>query len=657
MKFKKFAQLCHKLEDTSSRLKKTYILSEFFKGIGGKEAGISSLILLGQWFPGVSSEKIGISDKLVIKAISRSFGTSLDRIEDKWREQGDLGLVAAHFNNQRQQRVLFRKELSLEKVFKTVRSIAYTEGEGSVSDKIGLMSRLLTSTSSLEARYLIRSVLGQLRTGVAEATVRDALIWAYLPKVIGSSKETGKFFLCPHCKKLVPTGSKCISCGKETRSIDIEDWMVDEEIKENYEIKELDFKSFKKERHNLKRNTLIKSSDGKEIIDFMRDLTDYALYVSNNIRKVAEVAYSQGLKGLEEFDVNVMTPFRSMLFVKANSLKEAVDALGPKVQAEYKYDGFRIQIHKKEEDVKLFTRNLEDVTKQFPDVVDVVKKHVKAKSCVLDAEIVGIDEKTGSFKPFQFISQRIKRKYDIHSLVKEVPVEVDVFDILFLDGKSMINMPFKNRRSKIEEIVPKKKNKIRPAVALVSSNLDELREFYGDCLNQGLEGVMIKALDKQYSPGKRVGYGMKVKPVMETLDVVITRAEWGEGKRKGWLTSYYVAVQDKDGSLIEIGKVSTGVKELESAGTTYSQMTDELLKHKTKEEGKLVWVKPQIIIEVNYEEIQKSPTYSSGFALRFPRFIRLRPDKDIKEISTLDFVKELYSVQRGRGNNNNKKDN
>jgi DNA ligase-1 len=215
----------------------------------------------------------------------------------------------------------------------------------------------------------------------------------------------------------------------------------------------------------------------------------------------------------------------------------------------------------------------------------------------------------------------------------------------------MINNRFEERREKIENIIPKKKNKIRPAVALVSDDLDKLRKFYEDCLNQGLEGVMIKALDKQYSPGKRVGYGMKVKPVMETLDVVITRAEWGEGKRKGWLTSYYIAVQDKDGSLLEIGKVSTGVKELETTGTTYSQMTELLEKNKTKQEGKLVEVEPKVIIEVNYEEIQKSPTYSSGFALRFPRFIRLRPDKDIKEISTLDFVKELYSVQRGKGNN------
>lgn len=651
MRFKKFAQLCNELEKTSSRLKKTYILSEFFKDIKGKEAGISSLILLGQWFPGVSSEKIGLSDKLVVKAISRSFGTSSNKIGDKWREEGDLGVVAAHFNHQRQQKLLFSKELSLEKVFQTVRSIAYAEGEGSVSDKIGLLSRLLTSTDPLEARYLVRSVLGQLRTGVAEATVRDALMWAYLPKIIGNSNQAGRFFRCPYCKKLVPTGSKCISCEKETKDVKVEDWIDSKEIKQDYEIKAVSYEEFQKQKGKLKRNTLIRSEDAQKIVNHVKELIDHALNVSNNIRKVAEVAYSDGIEGLEGFDVSVMTPFRSMLFVKAKSLKDAVDALGPKVQAEYKYDGFRMQIHKEKHEVKLFTRNLEDVTKQFPDVVEVIKNNVKAKSCVLDAEIVGIDKKTGGFRPFQSISQRIKRKYDIHSLVREVPVEVNVFDILFCDGNSMINNRFEERREKIENIIPKKKNKIRPAVALVSDDLDKLRKFYEDCLNQGLEGVMIKALDKQYSPGKRVGYGMKVKPVMETLDVVITRAEWGEGKRKGWLTSYYIAVQDKDGSLLEIGKVSTGVKELETTGTTYSQMTELLEKNKTKQEGKLVEVEPKVIIEVNYEEIQKSPTYSSGFALRFPRFIRLRPDKDIKEISTLDFVKELYSVQRGKGNN------
>ena len=159
---------------------------------------------------------------------------------------------------------------------------------------------------------------------------------------------------------------------------------------------------------------------------------------------------------------------------------------------------------------------------------------------------------------------------------------------------------------------------------------------------------MAKNLDGIYKPGSRVGYGVKVKPVMESLDLVITGAEWGEGKRKGWLTSFVVACRDEEGNIVEIGKVGTGIKELEEEGVTFNKLT-EMLKPSIKEEkGQEVKVKPKIVIEVHYEEIQKSPSYSSGYALRFPRFVRLREDRNVNDISTLKQVEELYRGQRGR---------
>ncbi|MDI3544547.1 MAG: ligase 1 [Candidatus Woesearchaeota archaeon] len=644
MEFRQFAELCSSLEKTSSRLKKTFILSEFFKKVDGEEAGISSLIILGDWFPGVSKNKIGISDRLVIKAISRSFGISESRIESLWREKGDLGDVAAHFSSKREQATLFKKRLDLKEVFETIRSIAYAGGEGSISDKIGRLSKLITNASPIETRYIVRAVLGEIRTGVAESIIIDALNWAYLPKVAGEPGQSGAFLICPNCNNLVPSMLECISCGHPLKGIKIDDWFKNQN---QYDAIELTFEEFREKSKKLTSKTIIKSPDASKIIKEIKEKLNFALYVRNNIKEVAESVFSKGMEGLESFDIEVMKPFRSMLYIKAGSLKEALDALGPTVQAEYKYDGFRMQIHKKGDMVKLFTRNQEDVTAQFPDVVELIKG-LDIESCVLDTEVVGIT-KTGKFKPFQSISQRIKRKYNIYELANQIPVEVNVFDILYYNGKSTIHLPFKERRRIIEEIIKPVKGKIRPAVAIVSSDLEELDKFYKECLNKGLEGVMIKALDKPYSPGRSVGYGMKVKPVMETLDVAITRAEWGEGKRKGLLTSYYIAVKDNFNSLKEIGKVSTGLKELKESGTTYSEITKELLKHKIKEEGRIVFVEPTIVIEVDYEEIQKSPSYSSGFALRFPRFVRLRPDKGIDDVSPISLVRQLYEIQRGKG--------
>ena len=159
---------------------------------------------------------------------------------------------------------------------------------------------------------------------------------------------------------------------------------------------------------------------------------------------------------------------------------------------------------------------------------------------------------------------------------------------------------------------------------------------------------MAKKLDAPYKPGARVGYGVKIKPVMEALDLVIIEAEWGEGKRANWLSSFTVACQDEDGNLLEIGKVSTGLKEKREEGLSFEEMTELLKPLIKKEKGKTVTVKPKIIIEINYEEIQKSPTYTSGYALRFPRVIRLRDEKSIHDINTLSEIEELYFGQRGR---------
>ncbi|MGB9674661.1 MAG: ATP-dependent DNA ligase, partial [Nanopusillaceae archaeon] len=265
-------------------------------------------------------------------------------------------------------------------------------------------------------------------------------------------------------------------------------------------------------------------------------------------------------------------------------------------------------------------------------------------------EIVGYDKENKKYLPFQMISQRIKRKYDIEKMIKEIPVVVRLFDILYYEDKSLINMPFRKRREILEKIVNPDPNKISLAESIVTSSEEEAQRFFEEAIKNGLEGVMFKKLDAEYRPGRRVGYMVKLKPVKESLDVVITGAEWGEGKRSGWLTSFVVAVRDEEtGRFLDVGEVGSGFKEKKESpeDVTFEEMTEMLKPFIEKQEGKFVKIKPKIVIEVLYDEIQKSPKYSSGYALRFPRFVRLRPDKSPEDIDTIDRLENLYENQKG----------
>lgn len=357
-----------------------------------------------------------------------------------------------------------------------------------------------------------------------------------------------------------------------------------------------------------------------------------------------EVALNAKTGNLNSLKINIGRPLKVMLGPKVENINEAFESLGKPIQVEFKLDGFRLQIHKKNNEIKLFTRSLEDVTKQFPDVISYIKTHVKGKSFILDSEAVGYNPKTGKYLPFQAISQRIKRKYDINVIAKAYPVEVNVFDILSYEGKTLINEILKERRALLEKVIKQEKGKIVLTKKFISDNEEETIKFYKESLNSGNEGLMLKNLNSIYKPGRYVNGWVKLKSVLEPFDLVIVKAEWGEGKRSSWLSSYTVACR-KGKEFLEVGKVSTGLKE-KTEGLTFKQLTKELKPLIIEQEGRQVKVKPSIIVEVAYEEIQKSPTYSSGFALRFPRVLRLRDDKGLDDINTINDVEMYYKKQK-----------
>jgi DNA ligase-1 len=371
----------------------------------------------------------------------------------------------------------------------------------------------------------------------------------------------------------------------------------------------------------------------------MAEKIQAAYDLANDFAVVFE-ACSKGESELEKIGLEPGRPINVMLAVKVNDIQEAFEVCGKPAAIEQKYDGFRMQLNKKGKEITLFTRRLENVTAQFPDVVSAVLKNIKGDSFILDSEVVGFDPKTKKYKPFEAISQRIKRKYDIDKLVKELPVEINVFDVMFYEGKSFIDKPFLERRKLVEKIVKEKELVIRPAVQIVTDSEKEAMKFYEEALKIGEEGIMIKKIDAPYRQGRRVGYMAKMKPLQNDLDLVIVGAEYGTGKRGGWLTSYILACRDGD-KLVEVGKASSGLKEKEEEGTTYDEMTRILRPLIIEDKGDYVKIKPKVVVSVNYQNIQESPSYSSGFALRFPRITHYRPDRRIDDIASLLDIKAV----------------
>jgi DNA ligase-1 len=369
--------------------------------------------------------------------------------------------------------------------------------------------------------------------------------------------------------------------------------------------------------------------------------------LTTDLSRVAIIAKTKGDAGLLKISLNVGTPIKVMLFKKVESVEEGFEVVGSPAIIDYKYDGFRLQIHRSNNKFKLFTRNLEDVTMQFPDIIEIVKKDIKSKNYIIDCEVVGYDKDTKTWKPFQEISQRIKRKYGITEMIKEVPVMIFAFDLIGLNGKNLIDVPFKDRRGKLSRIINEAPFALSLAKKITTSSIEKGQKFYEEALRIGAEGVMMKNLEGIYKPGSRVGFGVKIKPVMETLDLVIVGGTWGTGKRANWISSFILACRTEDG-FEEIGKIGTGFKEKEGLGVSFNKMTKLLKPFIVSESGRSVKIKPGVIIEVKYEEIQKSPTYGSGYALRFPRFVRLRDDKDLKDVDNLKRILKLSSAQRGR---------
>ncbi len=604
MDYTELAEVYRELENTSKRLEKTKIIHKFLKKTSAKDLPDAIQLLQGRVFPQGDELVIGMSSKLLVKAIAKSMGESAEKVESLWGKKGDLGTVAEELAKNKKQRTLFSQKLTVKKVITNIKNLAGLTGQGTVNRKVDLIAELLTSASPPEARYICRTVTEELRAGAGPGILRDAIAWAYLPKVVG----------------------------------------INAEEKSN---KNLHAKDIKDLKHLEKYDTITADDEktAREIYNHLIETVQRAYDLTNDFTEVAETAKEKGFEALQTISMAPGKPIKVMLYEKAENIEDAFERVGKPAAIEAKLDGFRIQIHRKKDEITLYTRRMENVTSQFPDIQEEARKNIRSRDYIADGEIIGLDPKTGRIRPFQEISQRIKRKYNIKELIAKLPVRAMLFDLMHANGENLLQEPLETRRKKLKAIIKESKG-LQLVKQLITDNQKKAEEYYKKCLDEGNEGVMMKNLQGLYKPGLRVGFGVKVKPTMETLDLVITEAQWGEGKRSSWLSSFTLACRDEENELYTIGKVGTGIKEKKEDGASFEELTEELKKNIISEKGKAVKVKPTLVVEINYQEIQKSPTYTSGYALRFPRVVRIRSERGISDISTLKEVKKLYQNQK-----------
>lgn len=548
MLFREFAELCDRLETISSRLAMIDVLSGVFPSLSEKELPVFVRFMRGKIFPDWSSEKLGFGPGLLYEALAYVIGKKRQVVISAINSSGDTGRVVEDLLEKREQTMFFSEDLELLEVHARFLQMAKTSGRKSQQERMRSAQYLLSNASPLEGRYLSRLMLEEMRIGIGEGVVREAV---------------AKGFAVPV------------------------------EIVEH--------------AHQA-----------------LNDLGEVALLAKTDPAALAKVH---------------ITPFRpvKMMLAQAGSIAGMVEAHGF-LAAENKYDGSRFQFHKAGGRTAIYSRRLEEMTASLPDVVALLSAATD-HDVIIDGEVIAMQN--GKPMPFQTVLRRIRRKHGVTDAADAIHMQPRVFDILVCDGETLIDRPFSERRKILERVM---KDFVAPQ--MVSDSPEEIESYYHAALDDGNEGIMLKVLDSPYLPGNRGKLWIKIKPEVDTIDLVVTGAEWGEGKRAKMFGSFLLACQDENGDLLELSRVATGIDDAMLA-ELYELFKDKII----AEHGKTVVFEPDVVFEVGYAELQKSTTYAAGYALRFPRFVRLRDDKDPSEVETIDSLFRRYNMQNKAGIN------
>ena len=401
-----------------------------------------------------------------------------------------------------------------------------------------------------------------------------------------------------------------------------------------------------------------------------RKILEHAYNVSSDLGKVAEVIANKNIEGIKKFEMILFNPVRPMLADRIKSEKDAIEKMNEEFAAEYKLDGERVQIHISGEKTRLFSRSLEDISSYYPDIIDKIPKAIKAENAILEAEAVAINENSGEFLPFQELMHR-RRKYKIEKAVTQYPITVNFFDILYCNGKSCLEMSYKDRRKKLEKIVSEDDFAKHIPMTIIR-NENDIEDFLENSINAGSEGLMLKMLDKPYQAGSRGSYWLKLKreyqnELGDSLDLVVIGGFFGKGRRTGNYGTLLLATYDEDSdAFTSICKVGTGFSD-DDLDQLYQILHPKVtIKKNPRIDSEMeadVWFEPELVVEVVASEITLSPIHKAarniirkdaGLALRFPKFTgKIRIEKIAEDASTNEEIIALYKGQKKVANNKN----
>ena len=582
MKFSVLSDSLEKMEKTSKRLELTGILVELLKKTPNEIIAKVIYLIQGKLKPNFEGVELGIAEKLVIRAISKSAGVTIKKIEDDYNDGGDLGITVSNILKQKTQTTFSAETITLERVYETLLKISTLQGKGSQDMKIKYISSLLNDATPEESKFILKILLGTMRLGVAENTVMDALAIAFT-----NSKEN-------------------------------------------------------------------------------RELVENAYNVSSDLGKVSEVLAQDGFDGLLKFNVSLFSPIRPMLADRVKSEEEAVKRIENEFAAEYKLDGERVQIHIQDDKVILFSRSLENITNYYPDIVEKISDAINADDGIFEAEIVAINANTGNFLPFQELMHR-RRKHKLDQAITNYPITVNFFDILYHNGKELLNHSYNERRKNLEDVI--KENEFAKLIPMsIVNNTTDISDVLENSINSGCEGLMLKVLNANYRAGSRGSNWLKLKreyqnELGDSLDLVVVGAFFGRGRRTGKYGTLLLSTYDSENdSFPTICKVGTGFTD-ENLDQLFQILSNKvILKKNPRVESSIesdIWFEPELVLEVVASEITLSPIHKTGlnlirkdtgFALRFPKFTgKIRTEKLAEDASCPEEVSALYKNQNKTG--------
>jgi DNA ligase-1 len=567
----RLATTCEAIAGTTKKLLKIGIVAEYLKLRTTDAAAVSAVFLSGQAFPVWEETTLQVGGRSLWQIVAELSGKSEDELTAVYRRHGDLGSVAGEVLPERA-----GQGLEVLEVGRSFRQIAVARGPAT---KASIVRDLISRATPLEAKYIVKIMTGDLRIGLKESLVEEAIARAYG----GTLAEV--------------------------------------------------------QRANM----------------LLGDLGETVRMASEGTLAKAE-----------------MRMFHPLGFMLASPVESAEEGLSYFAEAavEDKYDGIRAQAHVSAGEVKFFSRTRDDITESFPELPDGLAG--LSQDAILDGEILAWDDLAGRARPFSVLQQRLGRKKVSDKMLREIPVAFVAFDVLYAGGELVLDRPLRDRARILDDLLAEKnrshhggtESQRKPSKTGTQGKLvfgneeeetvtahmirapvfracspEELEGLFAAAQERGNEGLMIKDLNSPYTPGKRGKSWLKMKRELATLDVVVTAVEYGHGKRVGVLSDYTFAVWD-GGRLVNIGKAYSGLTDVEIA-----EMTQWFLDHTVDDQGFRRAVEPKIVLEVAFNNMMQSDRHESGYALRFPRIVRLRPDKSAEEADTMDRVREIFDQQ------------